>query len=289
MKKLAKAPLVSLISPTYKAEQYLADFLHSVLMQDYDNIEFILINDGSDDNSASIIQDYAIRFEQKGINFHYIKKDHAGQAQAFNTALPLVNGEFLTWADSDDLLHPQNISAKVAYMQRHPQCAMLRSNALEFNDDGLILQKSRHSANLVDKQCLNIFDKLFKSKTYCLAGCYMLKTELFRKCYPKMQIPDSIVGQNLQLLLPAASRVECHYLDRVLLSYRRHIESHHHSQRGVQKTSARIKAMVELLLTLLPYCQCDAEHYKNIAHGLLQSFWLEFRSNLPKNVIKIRK
>ncbi len=273
-------PLVSLITPTYRAAPYLSEYLGSVLAQDYTALEFFLINDGSDDESCAIVQYFAPLFKEKGIVFQYIEQEHGGQAKAFNRALPLVTGSLLTWADSDDILHPQNISAKVAYMLAH-DCSFVRSNALEFSDDSSILAEAKHSAKEADKACMNIFEQLFLQKTYCLAGCYMMKTDLFKVCYPTMQIPDSIVGQNLQMLLPAASRADCHYVDKVLLQYRRHADSHYHSQKGLQKQSARLKALLELLQALIPYCTWDEKTCHNLIDQQKKAFWANFRATRP--------
>ncbi len=275
-------PLVTLITPTYRAEKYIAHYLQSVLMQEYNAIEFILINDGSDDNSAKIIQEFLPKLKEKCAKVHYLEKEHAGQAQAFNAALPLMTGQYLTWADSDDILHPQNISLKVAYMQEHAHCCMLRSNAMEFDQERTFLPGGyKNTAKLADKQCINIFEKLFTHSTYCLAGCYMIKTSLFRECYPTMHIPDSIVGQNLQLLLPPASRTPCHYLDKILLSYRRHSSSHFHSQLQCNaKKAARMKALLTLLADILPYCHCDQEYFTSLICAQKKSFYDSFHHKL---------
>ncbi len=249
--------LVSIITPTYRAEPFIAEFLQSVLAQSYSPIEFILVNDGSDDNSEAIINASAAAFRQRGISLRYLRQPHQGQAAAFNLALPQVSGKYLTWADSDDILHADNIRLKVEYMRAHKDCRMLRCNAVEFNQlTGRVIGQT---ARAHDKAASNIFERLVSSTTYCLAGCYMLETSLFRECYPGLRIPESSLGQNLQMLLPPASRVVCHYIDAVLLNYRRHPGSHYHSQLSWGKSLARLKAHGALLKAIAPYCATGQE------------------------------
>lgn len=245
--------LVTLITPTYRAEPFIREYLQSVLDQTYAPLEFILVNDGSDDNSEAIINAFAAQFKNRGIIFKYLRQEHKGQAAAFNLALAQVSGEYLTWADSDDILHHDNIRLKMEYMDTHDNCRMLRCNAREFDDN--TRTELRHSARPEDKTTRDIFADLVNSSTYCLAGCYMLQTALFRECYPDMRIPESPVGQNLQMLLPPASRVVCHYIDAPLLSYRRHANSHyHHSLRSWRNRLDRARAHALLLKALVPYC-----------------------------------
>lgn len=281
-------PMVSLITPTYQAGPFLEPFLASVLNQSFSDMEFILVNDGSTDRSEAVIQSFLPRFERKGIRVAYLRQAHANQCAAFNLALPRVRGKYLAWADSDDLLHPDNVQLRVEYMENTPGCRMLRCNALEYcEESGTVL---RESATPRDKRTRNIFSDLFCSKTYCLAGCYMLESSLFRECYPDLTIPDSIVGQNLQMLLPPASRAECHYLDNVLLTYRRRPGSHFHSVRTLSTRLARQRALAALLQTLTEFSVCEREAYCRLAReqekqgvaALLQAAIAQKRSSSRK-------
>ena len=256
-------PLVSLITPTYRAGPFLREFLESVLAQSYRPIEFFLVNDGSDDDSEEIVRPYGQRFARAGIAFHYLVQENKGQAAAFNLALPHVTGRYLTWADSDDILHRDNIRLKAEYMRDTAGCHMVRNNALECAEDGVTL--INETAKPEDKRTHNIFDALFAGATYCFAGCYMVDTELFRECYPASRIPESPIGQNLQLLLPPASRAECHFIDAPLLIYRRHAHGHSSKKIPFPAALAHRKNLAALLLELVEYCVCDAEKYRALA------------------------
>lgn len=104
-----KSNIVTLIAPFYNAEDYLERFLISLLGQTYINVQVILVNDGSDDNSDDVVKRYTDKLKDKFYEFIYLKKNNGGAASAINFALKYVEGEYLCWADCDDELLPDNI------------------------------------------------------------------------------------------------------------------------------------------------------------------------------------
>lgn len=92
--------LVSIIVPIYNAEKYISACIESALNQTYENIELVLINDGSPDNSLSIAQKY----EKENKNVIVRSTDNKGVCAARNLGLSLANGEYVMFLDSDDVL-----------------------------------------------------------------------------------------------------------------------------------------------------------------------------------------
>lgn len=90
----------SVIIPVYNAEAYLHKCIQSVLFQHYPNCEIVLINDGSQDSSGEICNDYAGSYE----NVQVIHQENKGVSEARNAGLRLVKGEYLIFLDSDDYL-----------------------------------------------------------------------------------------------------------------------------------------------------------------------------------------
>lgn len=103
---MKRAPLISVIIPVYNVEHYLRRCINSVINQDYDNVEIILIDDGSTDNSSVICDSYA---NSHG-NIRVIHKENEGQGKARNEGLRNIKGEYVTFIDSDDIYHPQMLS-----------------------------------------------------------------------------------------------------------------------------------------------------------------------------------
>ena len=188
---------------------------------------------------------------------------HRGQSAAFNEALPHITGEYFTWCDSDDLMTPDCVEKKTRWLMDHPEIGMVRNNGTVLDGDhGTVLSES---ARPEDRECKDIFHELFLDRTYCYAGCYMIRTDLFFECYPERQIPLSPEGQNLQLLLPPASKTPCGYIDEKLHIYCRRSGGHSSQNRSYQENLKRLRNFTTLKLTLLDYCDCDGAYYEALA------------------------
>lgn len=96
-------PKVSVIIPIYNTEQYLKDCLESVCNQSLEEIQIILIDDGSTDNSAAICKEYVQKYPNK-IEYYY--KENGGSASARNMGLDHARGEYIGFVDSDDWIEP---------------------------------------------------------------------------------------------------------------------------------------------------------------------------------------
>lgn len=97
---MSQSPLISVIVPVYNTEKYLRKCLDSICGQTYRNLEIICVNDGSPDNSAAILEEYAARDERIKV----LTQQNAGQGAARNTGLDYASGEWITGVDSDDYL-----------------------------------------------------------------------------------------------------------------------------------------------------------------------------------------
>lgn len=252
-------PLVSLVSPVYNAMPWLESFLDCMVQQTWRPLEVILVEDGSTDASRECLLRRRGELEDAGIAVRLVLKEHAGQAAAFNAALPLVSGEFFTWCDSDDLLTPDSIEKKVLWLLAHPDVGMVRSNGivLDADKDEVLSESTREC----DRHDQDIFEDLFLGRTYCYAGCYMVRSDLFFACYPQRRIPESPEGQNLQLLLPPASRTVCGYVDEKLHTYCRRSSGHSSMKRSYRENLRRIANFTTLRLEILEYCHCDRALY----------------------------
>lgn len=100
---------VSIIIPIYNVEKYLEKCLESVLGQTYENLEIILVDDGSADRSAEI----ATKFAKKDSRIKLVRQENQGQSSARNAGLSLATGEYISFVDSDDQIKPNFISSLV--------------------------------------------------------------------------------------------------------------------------------------------------------------------------------
>ena len=112
-----KNPLISIILPVYNVEKYLRSSLESIFCQDTSDCEILLINDGSNDGSLSVLREYEKRFD----NIRVIDKPNEGVSATRNRGLDESKGEYFYFMDSDDLLHPQLLTLLRTEIQRyHP-------------------------------------------------------------------------------------------------------------------------------------------------------------------------
>lgn len=274
-----KAKLVSIITPCYNAEEFLREYLLSVADQTYRPLELIVVNDGSTDNSEKVFRDVEPFLNRAGVSTVYKKIEHSGQAEATNTGLKLFKGDYLAWADADDILKPQNIEKKVAFLEKNPEIGMVRNDACRLKNGELSERESKDD----DRKTQYLFEKLFLETTYVFAGCYMIRRSLFEECYPDFNIPCSKEGQNLQLLLPPASRTECGFVDEVLMIYRIHNDSHSNHSRSVREFLERINGFERLYMDLKPYCKYDCESYDKLLEKCVSSMRKSIFTGLSNN------
>lgn len=112
----AAAPLVSIIVPAYNYASFVAEAIHSALQQTYSNIEVIVVDDGSTDDTASVVCALA----EKDTRVLYIHQKNQGLSAARNTGLQHAKGEFIVFLDADDYLHLQKIQAHLEHFQQKP-------------------------------------------------------------------------------------------------------------------------------------------------------------------------
>ena len=108
-------PLVSVITAVYNAKAYLRQCIDSVLAQSYDHLELILVDDGSNDGSEAICDEYARRDSR----IRVIHKPNGGVSSARNAGLAAAQGDYIAWLDSDDYFEPAMIERLLTAMQTH--------------------------------------------------------------------------------------------------------------------------------------------------------------------------
>ena len=253
--------LASIITPVYNGKAFVHRFLDSVLAQTYDNIELIIINDGSTDCTEIILYSYKERFFNRKINYIIIKQENKGQSEAINQGLKIFEGDYLTWLDSDDILKPKHVESKVAFLEVNKDCGMVISgiSVVDENDiDKELYVFKRNKPKGKD----TIFEDLIKGKNVCYMGAYMLRSSCFLKVNPERSIlsPQG-VGQNYQLLLPISYRYKCGYLDEVLYTYVVRRNSHSHSEKTFEDSLSCCNIGKVLLEDIIKLMKISDEDY----------------------------
>lgn len=113
---------LSVIVPVYNVEKYLQECVDSILAQDVEDMEVILVDDGSTDGSGKLCDEYA----KKDKRVMVIHKDNGGPASARNAGLDLACGKYIAFVDSDDYLLPNTYLPNLGYMEGHPEVDCLQ-------------------------------------------------------------------------------------------------------------------------------------------------------------------
>lgn len=226
MKK--ELPLVSIISPNYNGERkYLNNYLLSILNQTYPNIELVITDDCSTDDSLSIIKSYADKFKEKGYSLIVSRLEkNSGAAACINVCLKHVHGEYLIWMDSDDILYDDAVELKMKHMIEHPGVELLIGQGVIVNEKDI--NKIIKPYQRVKLKKDDFFMDLLKRKRILFCAAHMVKVEALIRAIPSMHIFESRQGQNFQLLLPLA--YACKYDYHAVPTYKRVIHSSSHSK-----------------------------------------------------------
>ncbi|HHY06383.1 MAG TPA: glycosyltransferase family 2 protein [Clostridia bacterium] len=130
---------VSVIIPVYNTGKYLRETLDSALTQTYPDLEIVIVDDCSEDNSREIIKEYAARYEN--IIFYQQAKNR-GAAVTRNKALALAGGRYVAFLDSDDLWSPEKIAKQIKFMQAQEVAFCFTAFAM-INEQGQLLKGKR--------------------------------------------------------------------------------------------------------------------------------------------------
>lgn len=140
----ADQPLVSIIIPCYNTGRYLATAIRSALRQTNANVEVVVIDDGSTDNSAEVAKSF------KDERVRYIHQDNQGLSAARNSGMREALGAFFCFLDADDWLMPEKSETQVAYMQQHPDVGLVAGEYLRCDEHGVELSRGCSKPGQVD-------------------------------------------------------------------------------------------------------------------------------------------
>lgn len=167
-------PKVSIVIPVYNGSNYLKEAIDSALMQTYENLEIIVVNDGSNDGGAT--ESIALSYGDK---IRYYKKKNGGVSTALNYGISVMTGEYFSWLSHDDLYTPSKISdsVKLISMQENKDRLVACCGSFLIDGNGELLKKS---GDTFDENMVYCEDVLYKKilKGRMLNGCSLLIPKL---------------------------------------------------------------------------------------------------------------
>ena len=171
---------ISIIVPIYNAEIYLEKCLNSLVNQTYNNIEIILVNDGSKDNSGKICDQYGKNFA----NIIVLHKKNGGSASARNLGLSVAQGDYIAFVDADDYVNPLYIE-RMVYLAIKFQADLVQCSFQIIHNYGEEL-KIINKDNIILKEKNNI--ELLEA--FCSKKEYLKSAVLWNKLIKKEIIKD---------------------------------------------------------------------------------------------------
>ena len=176
---MQREPLVSVIVPVYNVELYIEECLDSVVKQTYQELQIIVVDDGSTDSSSQKVQPYL-----SDGRVQFIEQANKGLSGARNTGLEVASGEYVLFVDSDDYLEANAIK-ELVYLMEKDQVDLIRFNGRAFIDElnESIEQNNYDFSHRLEEEILytqNLFEmnrRTFASPVYL----YMVKREVIEK------------------------------------------------------------------------------------------------------------
>lgn len=159
--------LISIVVPIYNMEKYLVKCLDSIVGQTYENLEIILVNDGSKDSSLTICREYA----QRDKRIVVLDKENGGQGSARNTGMDVATGEWIGFIDSDDWIVPDMYEVLLGHCLRHNAdigvCDVFTETPVEKNEVIKVMDYSEFYPELIyDSISSHPCNKLFRRSLY---------------------------------------------------------------------------------------------------------------------------
>ena len=210
---------ITVIVPVYNVENYLKKCLDSLINQTYKNLEIIVINDGSTDNSGGICQEYA----QKDSRIIYIEKENGGLSDARNAGLDRMTGSYVTFVDSDDWIEQDYVEVLYNKLTEY-QADVSVGNYYSYNEDEGMYYFHINGDSYYEKvfDNVSIFENLYESqemKSFALISAWgkLYKASLFDYIrFDKGKLgEDGYMNQKLYLLVQKVI-----YINQGLYAYR---------------------------------------------------------------------
>ena len=229
---------VSVIIPAYNHELYVQHTIKSIIAQSFRDIELIVIDDGSKDNTSQKINELKSECEKRFVNVHFETKNNERTCKTLNKLLSLAQGEFVYLIASDDIAKPEAVRKEYEFLSTHPNYVLAVGDNEFINgenqrigwDDAMNpvpLDEAPHKTFRekisVDSLGLDFSSEDFGSYKKLLRNNHVPNGYMIRRSALKDVIftPDAPL-EDLYLMLQLAKRGKFKFIDEILFSYRWH-------------------------------------------------------------------
>lgn len=207
-------PLVSVVLACYNHDKFVEDSIQSVIEQTYENIELIIIDDGSSDKSVAKIQKMINKCEERFTRFEFRYRPNKGLSATLNEALEWCQGEFFSPIASDDMFLPTKISNQINFLHNNPKCVGVFGGVELINDSNESIEKI-----VLNETKKYNFKKIILHQHVIQAPTQMLRIEALRKvgCYKA-----DLIIEDWYMWLKLSQEGELVCLTEIFAKYRSH-------------------------------------------------------------------
>lgn len=201
-------PLVTFFIPSYNHIKYVEQSIISVCEQTYQNLDVIVIDDGSIDGSHELISKL-----QEKYNFKYIHRPNKGLIRTLNEALEIAQGEYFCWGGSDDIFIKDKVEKQVKFFEKNPEYALCYGKMIfiDGNDKTIKEAKTKHNKSGY------VFDDLIY-RCFITLPTVMVKTDILKE----FGFDTNFFLEDYPLWLKIAKKYKIGFLDEILTYYRLH-------------------------------------------------------------------
>jgi len=147
IREIEKDSLVTVIIPSYNDAHFLGQAVQSVLNQTWTNFEIIVVDDGSQDNTAEIAKSF------RDSRIRYVRHEqNKGLSAARNTGLRQARGKYITFLDADDYFLPHKLMAQATFLEKYPQYGLVGGGSMRVNENGIVVNAGIGRARAVFPQ-----------------------------------------------------------------------------------------------------------------------------------------
>ncbi len=203
--------LVSVIIPAFNSAQYLPETIESVLSQTYSNLEIILVDDGSTDDTRAFIEDL-------GDQVRYFYQENAGSARARNKGIREANGEYVAFLDSDDKWLPEKLVRQIDYLEKN-NFDLVYCNKIWVDSCGSLIPDAYEQDAFPEG---DIFVKMFSANYISTSSEVLAKKNILLDCGGFKDIPELRNCQDYELWLRISHSYQIGAIPEKLVKYRVH-------------------------------------------------------------------
>ncbi len=280
-------PKISIVTPSYNQGQYLEKTIQSVLNQNYPNLEYIIIDGGSSDNSIEIIKKY-----EKHLTYWISEKDN-GQSDGINKGLLKCTGDIIAWLNSDDYYEPDTFKNVVSVFSKNPDAGLLYGDCriIYVDSEGKTLKQQ-----IVSPEHVTNFSLMNYWKSYFLPPQPSI---FWRKSIQDktMLLNRSLnYAMDMDFWLQLSEHGNIIKANFLLANYLVHTNSKSGSEGGFSKFKSEWKLVSEVHLKnksiavkLKFYIKKNTYHIANYKYKKLPRIFLGFIVNLFKKITGVKK